>query len=57
MKTFFYSLTLAIVASPALAGTSVPPPQVPEMSAGGAIAAVALVAGAVAIIRERSKRK
>lgn len=56
MNRIIYGLVLAVIASPALAGAPLPP-TVPEMDAAGAIAAFALLAGAAAIIRERSKRK
>jgi len=56
MKKLAFGLALAVIASPAFAGVATTP-RVPEMSASGAIAALALIAGAAAIIRERSKRK
>lgn len=54
MRTFILSGALALFALPALAGR---PIEVPEMSAGAGVAAVALLVGVAAIIRERSKRK
>ena len=50
----FATLILATIATPAMASAAVP---VPEMDAGAAVAAVALLAGAAAIIREKMKRK
>lgn len=54
MKKYIYTAALAMMASPALAGA---PNSVPEMSAGAGVAAVALLVGAAAIIRERNKKK
>jgi len=54
MKHIAYSLAIAMLTTPAFAAGN---PRVPEMSASGAVAALALLAGAAAIIRERSKRK
>ncbi|MEO1250897.1 MAG: hypothetical protein AAFW81_00965 [Pseudomonadota bacterium] len=53
MNKLILAAPLSLVASPAFAGIFV----VPEMSAGAGVAAIALLAGAVAIIRERNKRK
>ncbi|GJL95043.1 MAG: hypothetical protein DHS20C05_14480 [Hyphococcus sp.] len=55
MKKFLLGASLVLLAAPASAAGL--DPQVPEMSAGPAVAAVALLVGAAAIIRERSKRK
>ena len=60
MKKLFLTMSVALVCSPALAGApGMPPPdmQVPEMDAGAAVAAIALLVGAAAIIRERRNRK
>ncbi|NNE39382.1 MAG: hypothetical protein HKN14_00525 [Marinicaulis sp.] len=51
---YFYTIFFAMIAPPALALT---PVDVPEMEIGAGVAAVALVVGVVAIIREKSKRK
>ena len=53
MKKYIYAAALVAMTSPVLASD----PQVPEMSAGAGIGAIALLAGAAAIIRERMKRK
>ncbi len=57
MKQLLLTASIALLSAPAMAGTALTAPNVPEMSAGPAIAAVALLAGAAAIMRERSKRK
>ena len=54
MKRILLIAAASLVASPAFAAVSV---QVPEMDAGAGVAAIALLAGAAAIIRERHKRK
>lgn len=54
MRTLVLTGALALLASPAFAGVAA---VVPEMSAGAGLAAVALLAGVAAIIRERSRRK
>jgi hypothetical protein len=46
---------LALISTTAMAGDLWV--EVPEMSAGAGVAAVALLIGVAAIIRERSKRK
>lgn len=51
---YFMTIVLAFTASPAFAGR---PVEVPEMSAGAGVAAVALLVGVAAILREKSKRK
>ncbi|GJL95042.1 MAG: hypothetical protein DHS20C05_14470 [Hyphococcus sp.] len=53
MRILLTAATISVIASPAWAVS----PQVPEMSAGPAIAAIALLAGIGAIIRETIKRK
>jgi hypothetical protein len=45
---------MILLAQPALATS---PNSVPEMDVGAGFAAIALLAGAAAIIRERSRRK
>ncbi len=57
MNKYFLAGAVALMSSPVLAGDNVLPPIVPEMSAGPAIAAIALLVGAAAVIRERNKRK
>ncbi|GJL95046.1 MAG: hypothetical protein DHS20C05_14510 [Hyphococcus sp.] len=57
MKKLLLTASVTLLTAPAWAGTVTAPPQVPEMGAGPAIAAVALLVGAAAIIRERAKRK
>ena len=53
MKKFITAAALIAMTSPALAGTA----EVPEMNAGAGVAAIALLAGVAAIIREKTKRK
>jgi len=53
MRHVVFAGALALLSSPALAGVA----KVPEMSAGAGVAAIALLIGVAAIIRERSKRK
>lgn len=55
MKKFAYAAALAMLAAPAMAGTA-QMMEVPEMGAGAGLAAIALIAGVAAIIRERTKR-
>ncbi len=57
MKKILLTASIAFLSAPAWAGTVIPAPDVPEMSAGPAVAAIALLLGAAAIIREKSKRK
>jgi hypothetical protein len=52
MNKFIFAVVMALLSGQAFAG-AVP---VPELTLGAGTAAVALVAGAVAIIRERNKR-
>ncbi|MEO1243237.1 MAG: hypothetical protein AAFX54_15105 [Pseudomonadota bacterium] len=52
MKTFVYAAAMLAMTTPVLAGTR----SVPEMSAGAGVAAIALLVGAAAIIREKMKR-
>ena len=54
MKKFILTASLALLSAPALASD---PASVPETNAGAGVAAIALLAGAAAIIRERMKRK
>ncbi len=51
---YVYAAIMSLTATSAFAGV---PAVVPEMSAGAGAAAVALLIGVAAIIRERSKRK
>ncbi|MHA7871884.1 MAG: hypothetical protein ACX939_06000 [Hyphococcus sp.] len=51
MKKYIYTAALIAMTTPALAGR-----PVPEMSAGAGVAAIALLIGAAAIIREKMKR-
>ncbi len=53
MKRIFCAVTIAMTTSPAWAGTAT---AVPEMDAGAGIAAIALLAGVAAIIREKMKK-
>lgn len=53
MKKFIIAGVLALAASPALAGTL---KRVPEMDAGAGVAAIALLVGVAAIIREKMKK-
>jgi len=55
MTKFILAGALALTSTAALAG--VPLDVVPEMSAGAGVAAIALLVGVAAIIRERTKRK
>ncbi len=60
MNKYLLTGAVALMTSPAFAGNPdmyIPMQDVPEMSAGPAIAAIALLIGAAAIIREKSKRK
>ncbi|MBL4620669.1 MAG: hypothetical protein JKX88_11295 [Marinicaulis sp.] len=54
MKKIICAAALAAMTSPAFASV---PIEVPEMSAGAGVAAIALLVGAAAIIREKTKRK
>ena len=54
MKKLTAGLLLSFMTSPVLAGTLAG--KVPEMSAGAGVAAIALVVGAIAIMRERNKK-
>ena len=54
MRRFIFTSGLMLLASPAFATSSV---SVPEMDVGAGFAAMVLLAGAVAIIRERRRRK
>ena len=53
MTRLMTAAALTLIATPAFAGQD----PVPEMSAGAGIAAIALLAGVAAIIREKTKRK
>ncbi len=53
-RIFIVASVAALMTTPAFAGL---PVQVPEMDAAAGVAAIALLAGAVALIRERSRRK
>ncbi|WP_425409482.1 hypothetical protein [Hyphococcus sp.] len=53
MTKIILAALLSLTAAPALANGA----PVPEMDAGAGIAAIALLAGAAAIVRERAKRK
>jgi hypothetical protein len=53
MTKYILAGAMALMSTAALAGE----PKVPEMSAGAGVAAIALLVGVAAIIRERSKRK
>ena len=55
MKKFVYAAAMIAMTSPVLAG-SAQVPNVPEMSASAGIAAIALLVGAAAIIREKMKK-
>ena len=52
MKKIIAAGLLAMMATPAMAGVF----TVPEMDAGAGVAALALLVGAVAIIREKTKK-
>ena len=56
MKKFILASAIALISSPAWAGTGTQV-SVPEMDGGAAVAAIALLVGAAAIIRERRNRK
>ncbi len=56
MMKYILGGAMALVSTVAMAGNG-HIPDVPEMSAGAGVAAVALLIGVAAIIRERSKRK
>jgi hypothetical protein len=55
MTKYILAGALAFMSTAAMA--SLPIKEVPEMSTGAGVAAVALLIGVAAIIRERSKRK
>ena len=55
MKKLALGIFVSLMATPVLANGSTV--DVPEMDAGAAVAAIALLAGAAAIIRERRNRK
>jgi hypothetical protein len=55
MTKYILAGALALMSTAAMAGQA--KVTVPEMSAGAGVAAVALLIGVAAIIRERSKRK
>ncbi len=55
MTKYILAGALTLLSTAAMA--SIPTHEVPEMSAGAGVAAVALLIGVAAIIRERSKRK
>ncbi len=54
MKKMVFAAAFAAMTSPAFAGVG---QSVPEMELGAGVAAVALLVGVAAIIREKSKRK
>ncbi|GJL92903.1 hypothetical protein [Hyphococcus sp.] len=54
MKLWIVAAGLALMTGPALATA---PNSVPEMDVGAGFAAIALLAGVAAVIRERTKRK
>ncbi|WP_165793621.1 hypothetical protein [Hyphococcus luteus] len=54
MKRIVMTAMFALTASPVLAAE---PLRVPEMDIGAGFAAIALLAGAAALIRERGRRK
>jgi hypothetical protein len=56
MTKYIIAGALTLMSTAAMAGNKVIP-DVPEMSAGAGVAAVALLVGVAAVIRERSKRK
>ena len=51
MKKYLFAAAMIAMTTPAMAGR-----PVPEMSAGAGVAAIALLIGAAAIIRERMKK-
>lgn len=53
MKNLILTAALALAASPVLASE---PQIVPEMDVGAGVAAIALLAGVVAIVREKMKK-
>jgi len=55
MKKIIFATALIAMTSSAFAGNF--PNGVPEMDAGAGVAAIALLIGVAAIIREKSKRK
>jgi hypothetical protein len=54
MTKYYLAGALALISTSAMAGQL---KVVPEMSAGAGVAAIALLVGVAAIIRERTKRK
>ncbi|NOX82875.1 MAG: hypothetical protein GXP06_07795 [Alphaproteobacteria bacterium] len=56
MTKYILAGALTLMSTAAMASDKLIP-DVPEMSAGAGVAAVALLVGVAAIIRERSKRK
>jgi hypothetical protein len=54
MTKYYLAGALALISTSAMAGKLA---DVPEMSAGAGVAAIALLVGVAAIIRERTKRK
>ncbi len=57
MKKIITMVAFAAMTAPALAGNPNDLIDVPEMSAGAGVAAIALLIGVAAIVREKSKRK
>lgn len=55
MKKYVYAAAMFAMTAPAFAG-DLQAPRVPEMSAGAGVAAIALLVGAAAIIREKMKK-
>ena len=53
MKKIALTSFFSLISAPAFASTL----PVPEMDAGAGVAALALVAGAVALLREKTRRK
>ena len=56
MKHILFTAAAALLASPAFAGTAPVPVQVPEMDAGAGVAAIALLIGIGALVREKMKK-
>ena len=54
MKYFVYTALFSVLGTSAMAAA---PTRVPEMDAGAGVAAIALLVGIAAVIRERTKRK
>ncbi|WP_425409481.1 hypothetical protein [Hyphococcus sp.] len=55
MRHIFLAMSAMLISTSAFAGTPAPA-AVPEMDAGAGIAAVALLAGIAAIVREKMKK-